>query len=473
MKDFFITTPIYYANAQPHLGHAYTTITADVLKRLWQQQGQKAFLLVGTDEHGLKIQKKAEVARETPQQFVNKVTCKFKKTWERLGIGYDYFIRTTNKRHQAAVQRVLEELYQRGAVYKGQYEGLYCVGCEQFKQKSDLVNGKCPDHNLIPEKLKEESYLLKMGEKQVELLEKIKKDEFKIRPEKYRREIISFLEKQTLKDISISRRKVAWGIPLPFDQEYTTYVWVDAFLSYLTGLGWKGDPERIPSQWPAEAQLIGKDILRVHATIWPIILMHLKLPLPSLYVHGLIISGGRKMSKTLGNVIHINDMLDNFGLEGTRYLLLTAGTFGEDMDLTMERMVKKYNADLANGLGNLVSRVIKLGQRAEIRNEVWRAEINKVPEWKEQADTTIQLDKMLKQLWRELIHNNDKLLEKVKPWEVIKYDEEEFNRFMNERWADLAKISRQLKPFLPEAAEKIKCALETKQTEPLFQRIQV
>jgi len=399
MKNkFYITTPIYYANAKPHIGHAYTTVAADILARWNRQQRKKTFLLTGTDEYGLKIQKKTEEAGKDSQQFVDEIAEEFKSLCEKLNINYDNFIRTTDKKHKETVQKVLQLLYDKGLIYKGTYEGLYCVGCEQFKNKSDLVDGKCPEHNIKPEIIKEESYLLKMEEVQSQLTEKIKSDEFKIGPEKYKREILSFLERQKLQDVSISRKNVSWGIPLPFDKNYTTYVWVDAFLNYLTGVGWngslpleKGELERdlknnvvdesniLQSKesfksprspflkgenlgfWPPDIQLIGKDILRMHATMWPIMLLHLGIELPrELFVHGHILSEGKKMSKTLGNVIGIDEMLEKFGTDGTRYLLMSAGSFGEDIDMTMERMVEKYNADLANGLGNLISRVVKL-----------------------------------------------------------------------------------------------------------------
>jgi methionyl-tRNA synthetase len=307
MKNkFYITTPIYYVNAKPHIGHAYTTIAADVLARFYKQQlgEDKVFFLTGTDEHGQKIQKVAEAAGKDPQKFTDEIAGEFKGLWEKLDIKYNNFIRTTDKNHKKAVQKVLQTLKDNGAIYKGEYEGLYCVGCEQFKNESDLVDGKCPDHNIVPELLKEESYMLKLTEIQPELIRKIESDEFRIAPEKYKKEILSFLKSQELRDVSVSRKNVSWGIPLPFDESHTTYVWVDAFLNYLTGLGWDGDEKNIPEFWPVDVQLIGKDIPRVHATIWPAILMHLGMELPKvLFTHGHILSGGKKMSKTLGNAI--------------------------------------------------------------------------------------------------------------------------------------------------------------------------
>ena len=473
MKKYFITTPVYYVNDKPHIGHAYTSVAGDVLARFHKLQGDEVFFLMGTDEHGLKIQKKAEEAGKEPRKFVDEISAGFKELWEKLDIKYDTFIRTTDEKHKAAVQKVLQTLFDKGAIYKGEYEGLYCVGCEQFKSENELVNGRCPDHDTDCEIVKEESYLLKMETLQEELMKKIKNDEFKIQPEKYKKEILSFLTKEKLKDVSISRKNVKWGIPLPFDPEHTTYVWFDAFLSYLTGLGWDGDASKLPAEWPADVQLIGKDILRVHATIWPVMLMHLGIEFPKLlYIHGHLLSGGRKMSKTIGNVIGIEEMLEKFGVDGTRYLLMSAGTFGEDVDVTMERLTEKYNADLANGLGNLLSRVLRLAQnfqfqsppkadqpRAEISNDSILKNIEK-----------FEFEKALDHIWN-IVREDDKFVEENKPWELVKVNEDKFKEVMKKLISDLYLISELLVPFMPDTAGKIKKALETKEPTILFPRI--
>lgn len=479
-KKFFITTPVYYVNDKPHIGHAYTSVAADVLARARKLQGEEVFLLMGTDEHGLKIQQKAEEAGKDPQAFADEIANEFRSLWDKLDIKYDNFIRTTDVKHKAAVQKVLQTLYEQGAIYRGFYEGLYCVGCEQFKNENDLVNGRCPDHDTAPEKVREECYLLKMEDMQKALIEKIEKDEFQIRPEQYKKEILSFLKKEKLKDVSISRKNVKWGIPLPFDAEHTTYVWFDAFLSYLTGLGWDGEFLRFDLKnqgstlkidfWPPNVQLIGKDILRVHATIWPIMLMHLGIPLPKmLFVHGHILSGGKKMSKTLGNVIGIDEMIDKFGVDGTRYLLMSAGTFGEDVDVTMERMIEKYNADLANGIGNLVSRVLKLSSISNIQIPISNKILNpndKILKFIEK----MELDSALGYIWK-IVREDDKFVEDNKPWELAKNDENKFKEVMQKLVSDLQLISDLLIPFMPETSEKIKKALEAKEAEILFPRI--
>lgn len=481
MQDkFYITTPIYYANAKAHIGHAYTTVAADVLARFYKSQKRDVFLLTGMDEHGAKIQKAAEAQSKKPQEFVDNISEEFKNLWKDLNIEYDGFIRTTDVNHKKAVQNVLQILFDKGAIYKGEYAGLYCTGCEQFKSENELVDGKCPDHNMEPEMTKEDCYLLKMTEFQAKLIEKIKSDEFEIAPERYKKEILSFLEGQKLEDVSISRKNISWGIPLPFDSEHTTYVWVDAFLNYLTGLGWDpvksdksdhgagGDLNDIPKQWPADVQLIGKDILRVHATIWPIMLLHLGLPLSKkLFVHGHILSGGKKMSKTLGNVIIPKEMIEKFGSDGTRYLLLSAGTFGEDVDVTMERMIEKYNSDLANGLGNLTSRIIRLYQDVELDKNF---SDNRIVGYEENMNK-LEIDLVLKVIWMD-VRKLNQYIDEIKPWELAKSDVEKFGKVMSELTGKLGFIAEINSIFMPETSEKIKKALENKKLDDvLFQRI--
>lgn len=468
-KPFFITTPIYYVNGLPHIGHAYTTVAADVLARFKKLQGHEVFFSTGTDEHGQKIAKKAEEEGKDTALFVDEIASEFQKLWQALDIKYDRFIRTTDPLHKKAVQQVLQDFYDRGIIYSGFYEGLYCVGCEQFKTQDDLVDGKCPDHNREPEFMKEESYLMKMTEVQAELLRRIESDELRVTPEKYKSEILSFLRGEVLEDISISRKNVKWGIPLPFDETHTTYVWVDAFLNYLTVLGWDGDKASTPKEWPADVQFIGKDILRVHATIWPVILMHLGLPTQkTLLTHGHILSGGKKMSKTLGNVIAIDDMLARFGTDGTRYLLMSAGTFGEDVDLTMERMVEKYNADLANGLGNLVSRVMKLGE--QMTGERLSVVDERMPEELAVLIDQYKIAEGLEYIWSRVREAN-KYVDDHKPWALVKTDEPKFQEVMKNLVVQLGHIVVLLRPFLPSTSEKIETALKTGKVEPLFQRI--
>jgi len=466
-KKIYITTPIYYVNAPPHLGHAYTTIAADILARFYRFQKRDVFFLTGTDEHGIKIEKAAQQMKKTPQKLCNENAKLFKKTWRNLNISYDNFVRTTNPHHIRAVQKVLQILYNKKLIYKGIYKGLYCVGCEQYKTKMDLINGKCPDHQIEPETIEEENYFFRLSQFHNLLLKKITSGELEILPEKRKIEIIKFLQKG-LKDISISRprKKVKWGIPLPFDKKHTTYVWIDAFLSYLTGIGWNGDPKNLPTIFPPDLQLMGKDILRVHATIWPVLLLAVGIPLPKkLFVHGHFTVEGQKMSKSLGNVIRPEELIEKFGADATRYLLISACSFGEDGDISWKKLTQKYNSDLANGLGNLVARIIMLA--GKVQNQVSLVkrkpglEINRTIEssWKnyENFFNSYKLDKALSEIWK-LIDFCEKYIEKNRPWE---HSKKQF-LIINDLLIVLTHIAKMLQPFLPNTSKKIFKALGIK-----------
>ncbi|MBU2640051.1 MAG: methionine--tRNA ligase, partial [Nanoarchaeota archaeon] len=311
MEKFYVTTPIYYTNSDPHVGSAYTTIAADVLARWHRLKSEDVFFLTGTDEHGQKIQETAESKNINPKIFVDKIAKKFQDVFKLLNISNDYFIRTTNKNHEKEVQRILQELYDKKYIYKGHYESYYCVGCEQYLTESDLVDGKCPLHKIEPELRKEEAYLFKLSKFQNQLLKLIKSGKYCILPENRRKEIITFLE-SGLKDISISRlkEKIYWGVELPFDKNHTCFVWVDAFWNYLTGLKEKN---KFNEFWPPDIQLMAKDILRVHATIWPALLLATGNKLPkTLFIHGYFTVNGQKMSKSLGNVVSPEVLVKNY-----------------------------------------------------------------------------------------------------------------------------------------------------------------
>jgi len=359
VSKFYVTTPIYYVNDRPHLGHSYTAIAADILARYQRLTHKKVFFLTGTDEHGAKIEAIAQKNNKTPKELADENSEAFRKNWKLLNISFDKYIRTTDPGHVLAVQKALQKLYNKGIIYKGEYEGLYCVGCEQYKTESDLVNGECPDHKVKPQLVKEESYLFKLSSFEKKLKSKIESKELGIYPKEKRNEVISFLEKG-LKDISISRKNVKWGVPLPFNSDFTAYVWIDALLNYLTGLGWKGDLE-LSSFWPPEVQLMAKDILRIHSTIWPALLLALDIPLPqTIFAHGYFTINGQKMSKSLGNVIWPEELVKKFGADATRYLLISACPFGKDGDLSLDKLEEKYNSDLANGIGNLTNRILTM-----------------------------------------------------------------------------------------------------------------
>jgi len=439
------------------LGHAYTTIAADVLTKYHRLKGDDVFFLAGTDEHGLKIEQKAQEIGKNSQEFCDEISAKFQFLWDSLNISNNAFIRTTDSKHKNVVQKVLQILFDKKFIYKGEYKGLYCIGCEEYKTKTQLVNGKCSLHQKTPELIKEECYFFRLSDFQKKIIEKIQKDEFKIEPIERKNEILGFLKKEKLEDLSISRKKVKWGIPLPFDKSHTTYVWVDAFCSYLTGINWQGDCKKLPDIWPPNLQLMAKDILRVHATIWPALLLALDIPLPNkLFVHGFFTINGQKMSKTLGNIILPYDLINKFGVDATRYLLLAQFPFGQDGDISIERLEEKYNADLVNGLGNLVARVLTLAECNFIffsKNNGVEINIKKILKEYKKAIINIQLFETLKIIWN-LIGLCDKYMEKEKPWK-IKDDSEQLNKILSNLLEGIYYIAIMIFPFMPETSEKI------------------
>lgn len=465
-NKFYITTPIYYVNAGPHLGHTYTTVAADVLARAHRLLGEKTFFLTGTDEHGAKIQEIAEKAGLPPQEFTNDIAGQFKEAWQNLNISNDRFIRTTEEDHMAAVSKALQIMYEKGDIYKGSYEGLYCKGCEQFKSENDLVDGLCADHKTKPEVMEEESYMFKLSAYADKLQDLIERDEIKILPASRKNEIISFYKNEGLKDISFSRKNVAWGIPVPWDRSHTIYVWADAFLNYLTGIGWDGTPDSVSEFWPADVQLMSKDILRVHATIWPAMLLSLGLPLPkTLFVHGFFLIDGQKMSKSIGNVISPDQLVKRYGVDATRYLLMSATPFGNDGDVNWKQFDDKYNADLANGLGNLVQRVATLIDSKMDGGLVYNKEVivgereKTIDFWFRESTynkyiNNFELHKTLEYVWIVIAHANRHINEQ-KPWEQAKDQPDQFLRTMITLLATIHSIAYRLTPFMPDTAKKI------------------
>ncbi|MBU1146152.1 methionine--tRNA ligase [Patescibacteria group bacterium] len=458
-KKFYITTPIYYVNAKPHIGHAYTTITADIFARYHRMRGEEVFFLTGTDEHGAKIQQIADKAKKSPKEFVDEISAAFSEAWDVLNITNDNFIRTTDPAHEKAVADVTQKLFDKKFIYKGKYEALYCIGCEQYKTKAELVDGKCPDHKCEPEIHTEEAYLFRMSKFQNELLKLIKSDKLKISPETRKNEMISFYEKEGLKDVAISRRKevVPWGIELPFDRDHTLYVWIDAFLNYLTGLGWPKDKKLYKKFWPANLQLMSKDILRVHATIWPAMLLAMGEKLPDeLFIHGYFTIDGQKMSKSLGNVIDPVELAQKYGVDEIRYFLSREISFGEDGDFSFIRLEGRYNADLANGLGNLVARVLAMCEKYFDGKTPEKTSGSVERTWQSYE---INMEKFaphlaLKDVW-DLIAFCDQFINTEAPWQLAKVDKERLSRVIYTLLETIRHIAWLITPFMPMTSDKI------------------
>ena len=362
-KDvYYITTPIYYPNDVPHIGHAYNAVATDFIARYHRLRGESVFHLTGTDEHGLKLQRAAEAAGMEPQRWVDEMEPRWREVWARLDIANDDYIRTTEPRHRRAVQRLLSAVYDNGRddIYLGTYEGLYCVSCELYYTEDELVDGKCPIHERPVERVSQENYFFRLSAYADRLLEHYERDPSRVEPETRRNEVLS-LVRGGLLDFSISRTNFDWGIPLPWDPKHVCYVWFDALTNYITAAGYGSDEQRFAALWPANIHMIGKDILRQHAIYWPAMLMAAGIEPPTqVWAHGYLTVGGKKMSKTNLTGIHPFELIDHFGVDSYRYYFVREIQFGQDGNFSWESMVDRHNADLANGLGNLASRILAM-----------------------------------------------------------------------------------------------------------------
>lgn len=462
MKNkFFATTPIYYVNDVPHIGHTYTTVAADVLVRYYKLKGYDSRLLTGTDEHGAKIAEAAKNHNQTPEEYTDKISAEFKKAWKELNIDFVRFIRTTDEDHIKVAQEFLQKLYDLGAIDQKPriYKGLYCISCEKFWIKEDLKDGLCPDHLKPPIEYEEENYYLNLSKYQDKLIDLISKDEIKVSPLSKKNEVLGKLN-QGLEDISISRKNVPWGISLPFDSSHTAYVWIEALINYYT----YGSQN---NAWPADLHLVGKDILWFHSVIWPAMLLAVDETLPKqVFAHGFFSIDGQKMSKTLGNVIKPQDLIAKYGVDGTRYVLLASFPFGEDGDFSWEYFDRLFNSNLANGLGNLVARVAKLCEKNEI--EVEESEKNFDPKI-ESLYEELKFYEALTHVWSE-IQKADRKINEEKPW---KLNGEKLKLVLRDLVKKIQQIAFDLQPFMPETADKIQKQFsgEIKSAAPLFPRL--
>ncbi|MDP4000901.1 MAG: methionine--tRNA ligase [bacterium] len=469
-EKFYITTPIYYVNDKPHIGHAYTTVAADVLARLHRQLGEDTYFLTGTDEHGAKVASSAEKAGKKTEEFVDENSAKFSLAWDRLDIVPDDFIRTTEDRHKISVTKFLEKLKNSGKIYEGEYVGLYCEGHEAFVKETDLVEGVCPDHKTKPQKLKEKNWFFKLSDYGDLLKERISNDDIRISPQVRKKEVLSFIE-QGLEDIAISRPNVKWGIPLPWDNEQTVYVWVDALFNYCSAIGYGADKEKFEKFWPADIQIMAKDIIRFHCIIWPALLLAVREKPPErIFAHGFFTVNDQKMSKSLGNVIDPNDWVDKYGPDAVRYFLLREVPFGKDGDVSEDKLKERYNADLANGLGNLFSRVTNMVEKF-LDGDI--GEFVKSPKDLSEAFQDLKdlnFSEGLVKIWEEIAWAN-KLIDKAKPWDLVKTDKAKVEELLKNLVALLYDIALKLSPVMPSTADTIRKNLEAEKIikpEPLF-----
>lgn len=475
MKEkYYITTPIYYPSANFHIGHCYTTIIADSIARYQRLKEKDVFFLTGTDEHGQKIENKAKEKGVTPKEYVDEIVENAKDLWKSLGISYDKFIRTTDEYHEKAVQKIFDKLYEQGDIYLDKYKGLYCTPCESFWTETQLVDGKCPDCGREVSLVEEESYFFRLSKYQKRIEELYKTNPEFIKPESRKNEMINNFLKPGLEDLCVSRTTFSWGIPVSFNPKHVIYVWIDALTNYITALGYLSDDDSLfKKYWPADLHLVGKEIVRFHAIIWPALLMALDLPLPKqVFGHGWLKIDGGKISKSLGNYKDPREYIDKYGVDAVRYYALREVSFGSDGNFSEEALIARTNADLANTLGNLLNRTIAMTNKyfdgvisnSKVNEEIDTELINKASNLKSVVDKNMEklyISDALEEIFNFLRECN-KYIDDTTPWVLAKEGKQERLQTVLYNLLESIRISSVLlTPFMPTTTEKIFTQLNT------------